>query len=156
MKKLLVLMFAFGITLAGAFAAEPATVNTKPANMQEMRKAREAAFEKKLGLTEVQKIQAREIRMKGHEQMRPVMEEIKAKKQEAETIKRSRMAVQMQEEKLAVIEAELQKLEKQAMDLRNANFKEFRTILTKEQKKILKQMKKERQNHNPVHSGAHK
>ena len=33
MKKLFVLMFAFGITLAGAFAAEPVkAAETKPAN----------------------------------------------------------------------------------------------------------------------------
>lgn len=158
MKKLLVLMFAFGITIAGTLAAEqvkPTTANTKPANIQEIRKAREAAFEKRLGLTEEQKIKAREIRIKGHEKMKPIMEQIKAKKQEAEVIKRSRMAVQMQEEKLAVIDAELKELEKQAMEFRRANFKEFESILTKKQKNILKQMKKEgKKNHRATHSGA--
>ena len=137
-------MFAFGITIAGVFATEQLKpTGTKPANAQEIRKAREAAFEKKLGLTEEQKIKARDLRVKGHEKMRPIMEQIKAKKQEAEMVKRSRISVQMQEEKLAKIEIELKALEKQAMEIRKANFKEFESILTKDQRKILKQMKKE-------------
>lgn len=144
MKKLFVLMFAFGITLAGAFAAEPVkAVDTKPANIQEIRKAREAAFEKRLQLTEEQKVQARELRIKGHERMKPVMDQIKEKRKEAEMVKLSRIAVQAQEEKLAVIEAEIKELEKQAMEIRKANFKKFESILTPKQKRILKQMKKE-------------
>lgn len=39
--------------------------------------------------------------------MKPVLEEIKAKKQEARMVKMSRIAVQMQEEKLAQIDKEL-------------------------------------------------
>ena len=40
MKKLLVLMFALGIAMTNVFAAEPPkTVDTKPANIQEMRKS---------------------------------------------------------------------------------------------------------------------
>ena len=71
------------------------------------------------------------------------MEEIKAKKQEAKMVKMSRIAVQVQEERLAAIDADLKKLEKKAHDIRKSNMKEFESILTREQKKILKQMKKE-------------
>ena len=49
----------------------------------------------------------------------------------------------MQEEKLAVIDKELAKLEKQANQIRKQNMKDFESILTRDQKKILKQMKKE-------------
>lgn len=112
-------------------------------DMIKLKKAREEAFEKKLGLTEAQKKKAREIRKKGHQQMHPIMEQIKDKKQEAEMIKRSRMAVRMQEEKLAVIDKELASLEKKANAIRKKNMKEFESILTKEQKEILKKMKEE-------------
>ena len=65
-------------------------------------------------------------------------------------IRRSRMAVQMQEEKLSVIDIELKQLEKQAQIIRKENMKEFESNLTKEQKKTLKNMKKEgRKNYMP-------
>ena len=107
------------------------------------RKAHEAAFEQKLGLTEAQKIKARELRIQGRQKMKPVLEEIKAKKQEARMVKMSRIAVQMQEEKLAQIDKELAVLEKKANEIRKQNMKDFEAILTKDQKKILKNMKKE-------------
>lgn len=147
MKKLLVSMFVLAITAAGAFAAEPpqkhSTVNTKPANMQEIRKAREAEFEKKLGLSEEQKIEARALRKQGFERIKPVIDQIREKKKEAEMVKLSRIAVQAQEEKLAVIDEELKVLEKKAMEIRKQNMKEFESILTPKQKKILKEMKKD-------------
>lgn len=74
--------------------------------------------------------------------MKPVLEEIKAKKQEARMVKMSRIAVQMQEEKLAQIDKELAVLEKKANEIRKQNMKDFEAILTKDQKKILKNMKK--------------
>ena len=49
----------------------------------------------------------------------------------------------MQEEKLAAIDKELQALEKKANEIRRQNMKDFEAILTREQKKILKQMKKD-------------
>lgn len=157
MKKLLVLMFALSTVMGGALAAEQQVIKpaeTKMVNTQEMRKAREAAFEKKLGLTEEQKVQAREIRIEGHKKMKPIIDQIKAKKKEAEMVKLSRIAVQAQEEKLAVIDAEIKELEKQAMEIRKANFKKFESILTKDQKKILKQMKKEgKKKYKATHSG---
>ena len=117
----------------------------KPAKEEiiQQRKAREAAFEQKLGLTEAQKVKAKELRIKGRERMKPVIDEIKAKKQEAKMIKLSRMAVQMQEEKLAEIDKELKVLEKKAHEIRKQNMKDFESILTREQRKILKQMKQE-------------
>lgn len=146
MKKLLVLLFVGVFAISAANAAEnqmQKPVPTRPANMIELRKAREAAFEKKLGLTEEQKAQARELRIKGHEKMKPIMDQIRDKKKEAEMVKMSRIAIRDQEARLAVIDAELKKLEKQAMEIRKSNFKEFESILTREQKRTLKQMKKE-------------
>ena len=111
--------------------------------MQKIRKAHENAFEQKLGLTEVQKLKARELRKSGHEKIKPVMTEIKAKKQEAEMIRNSKMTVEAQEEKLTVIDKDLAKLQKEAQSIRKQNMKDFEGILTKEQKKTLKNMKKE-------------
>ena len=111
--------------------------------MMKIRKAREAAFEQKLGLTDEQKAKAKEIRLNGHKQMKPVMEQIFAKKKEAEMVKMSRIATWAQEEKLAAIDKEIQELQKQANSIRKQNMKDFESILTRDQKKILKQMKKE-------------
>lgn len=164
MKKLAVLMCAACLIAGAAVNAEDAAVNdnsqknveapaskvnegikTRPSKeeMIKIKKAREAAFEQKLGLTEEQKVKAKEIRIKGHQQMKPVIEQIIAKKKEAEMVKLSRIAVWAQEEKLAAIDKEIQELEKQANEIRKQNMKDFESILTRSQKKILKQMKKE-------------
>lgn len=148
MKKLVILVLAALTVQMGsiAFAVPCGNEDANPPSREQMlekRKAREAAFEQKLGLTEAQKTKAKELRIKGREKMKPVMEEIKLKKQEAEVVKLSRISVQMQEEKLAVIDAELKELEKKANEIRKQNMKDFESILTAKQKRILKQMKKE-------------
>ena len=149
MKKFVIAMFALILTSActKAIAVEkcgncppaPPSVQDKAA----IRAQREAAFEKRLGLTEEQKAQARELRKAGHEKLKPIMDEIRSKRQEAEMVKLSRIAVQAQEEKLMAIDEELKVLEKKAHEIRKANMKEFESILTKQQKKILKEMKQE-------------
>lgn len=144
MKKILVATMAILISLSVVNAAENVTPSIKePQQKVNMKKQRENAFEKRLGLTDEQKIKAREIRVKGHESLKPVIEEIIAKKQEAKMVKMSRIAVQVQEERLAEIDAQLKVLEKKAQTIRKQNMKEFESILTRDQKKILKQMKKE-------------
>ena len=148
MKKFLVLAFALCLTTTYSNANE-LKQGVKPINETavqtkvDFKAHRDMAFEKRLNLTEVQKLKAREIRKRGHEKLEPVIKEIRDKKQEAEMVRRSRIAVQMQEEKLAVIDAELKVLDKKAKDIRKANMKEFESILTWQQKRILKEMKKE-------------
>ena len=146
MKKFFTFMCVICALSTAVYAAEDNFRPDNPPNKEEMmkmRKAREAEFEQKLGLTEAQKAKAKELRIKGHKKMKPVMEELKAKKQEAQMIKYSRMAVRMQEEKLAVLDKEIAELEKKANSIRKQNMKEFESILTKDQKKILQQMKQE-------------
>ena len=104
---------------------------------------RNAEFEKRLKLTDEQKAKAKELRMKGHEQMEPIMIKIKNLKQEKEMVLRSRIAVEMQKEKIAEIDAQIKDLKKQAHELRMQNMKEFESILTDKQKKELQKMKKE-------------
>lgn len=151
MKKLAILASALCVFATSGMAVNAAPVapdNHQPQQMsrEEMmkqRKAHEAAFEQKLGLTEAQKAKAKKLRIEGHKKMRPVIEEIKSKKQEAEAIKRSKMAIRMQEEELAKIDTDLKVLEKKAHKIRQQNMKDFESILTKDQKKILNQMKEE-------------
>ena len=157
MKKLLIMTCAMCILAGAANAAEGVKENAEkfgqrpnierkapnPEQMKQMRKAHEQAFEQKLGLTEVQKLKAKELRKAGHEKMKPVMEQIKAKKQEADAIRDSKLTVQEQEEKLTVIDNDLAELRKQARDIKKQNMKDFEAILTKDQKKTLKNMKKE-------------
>ena len=157
MKKLLILTCAMCVLAGTAMANEPVKPNfaktagpeqvipkrPSPEQMKQMRRAHEAAFDQKLGLTEVQKLKARELRKAGHAKMKPVMEQIKAKKQEAEMVRNSKLTVAEQEEKLTAIDKDLDLLKKQARDIRKQNMKDFEAILTKEQKKTLKNMKKE-------------
>jgi len=144
MKKLFVLLTCLSI-LTGNVCANEAIKNYSPQieKHKEMRLQKEKAFEKRLNLTEEQKIKAKEIRVNGHKKIKPVVEKIIAKKQEAKMVKMSRISVQLQEERLKIIDKEIKALEKEAHKIRNANMKEFESILTYEQKKILKQMKKE-------------
>lgn len=150
MKKLAVLICSLCVLQGVVFAGDTNVVNlnqnvNKPSKEEliQKRKAREVAFEQKLGLTEAQKAQAKEIRKNGHEKMKPVIDEIIAKKQEIKTVKLSRIAVQAQEEKIEALTQEIKELEKKAHEIRKQNMKEFESILTKKQKNILKQMKKE-------------
>ncbi len=149
MKKLAIMLCSLCILTSSAIAAEN---NTQPVKkmapptqeqMAKIRKAHQESFEKKLGLTEVQKLKTRELRRTSHEKIKPVIDKIRQNKQEAEAIRRSNLSVEAQEEKLIVIDKELRELEKQAAVIRKQNMKDFESILTKEQRKILKQMKKE-------------
>ena len=151
MKKLLLALIVLSITIVSANAAESNVKNQpnqvkrppfeKKVPPEHIKRAQ--AFEKKLGLTEEQKVQAREIRKDGFEKIKPIFEQIIAKKQEAENIKRSKIAVKDQSERLKKIDKEIKALEKQAIEIRKENMKAFEGILTKEQKKILKEMKAE-------------
>lgn len=155
MKKLFILTCAMCIIGGAVNAAENVEQKTgpvqqqveqqtaNPEQMKQARKNRKNDFEQRLKLTETQKLKAQELRKIGHERIKPVMEQIKAKKQEAKMVRLSKMTVQAQEEKLIEIDKELTMLEKKAQQIRKQNMKDFEAILTREQKQILKNMKKE-------------
>ena len=115
----------------------------KKAKCHCIKKNPKADFEKRLNLTDEQKAQAEALRQKGHEEMKPIMEQIKLKHQEIEAVKRSRISTQMQEEKIAQLKKEIQELKGQARELHQKNMKDFESILTKKQQKELKKMKEE-------------
>ena len=153
LKKTLILAGVLAITMTTTLAAE--TQTAAPAKQPTVKTApgpdlvpppcnkNKEQFEKRLKLTDAQKEQAKQIRMKGHEEMKPIMEKIKLLKQEKQAVKLSRIAVQMQQEKIAEIDAQIRDLRKQAHELRVKNMKEFESILTAKQKKELKTMKEE-------------
>ena len=148
MKKLAILLCTLCVITGSANAAveneKVQAVKKMPPREDVMKmKKHHEAFEQKLGLTEVQKLKAREQRKAGFEKIKPVIEELKVKRQEAEAIRRSKISVQEQEEKLTVIDKDIQALEKQAAQIRKQNMKDFESILTKQQRATLKKMKKE-------------
>lgn len=169
-KKTLILAALAAFTLNGAIAADTITNSTSTPKVQtqlatpaetsavkgdkaefdapppppcQHKQKGNAEFEKRLKLTDEQKAKAKELRLKGHEQMEPIMIKIKNLKQEKEMVLRSRIAVEMQKEKIAEIDAQIKDLRKQAHELRIQNMKEFESILTDKQKKELQKMKKE-------------
>ena len=159
MKKTLIIASLLAFSMTTVLAAEtPVTEDVKapvaqtevqpakPVLTQEQIKKREMKreqFEKRLKLTEEQKVKIKELQQNGREQMKPIIEQIQAKRQEAEAVRRSRIAVEMQQEKLAEIQKDIQALKKQAHELRMQNMKDFEAILTKKQQKELKKMKEE-------------
>ena len=156
MKKLLLLLgvFAFISNFASAAETQGYKINTTHSVIIKERAQRDAAFEKKLGLTEEQKFEAKIVRKKGHEQMKPVMDKIMAKRQEINKIRH--LQKDYNDKKLTKLNNDIKSLEKKANKIRQQNMKEFEKILTDEQKNILKQMKQEgrrkyQENHPPCH-----
>lgn len=105
---------------------------------------RRAEFDKKLGLTDEQKAKAKQIREAGFEKMKPVMDAIKAKKEEARAIKENgKLTQEAAKAKLDVIHKDLMELHKKAAEIRKQNMQEFEAILTDKQKKTLEKMKQD-------------
>lgn len=100
-------------------------------------------FEKRLNLTDKQKEKAKAIHQKGFEEMKPVMEQIKALKKDIYETKKSTLDEKAKTEKIKKDVEELKVLEKKAREIRKANSQEFEKILTKKQKKELEKMKAE-------------
>lgn len=156
MKKTLILASLAALVMTPAFAEQKAVTTPAPQTIQdkapafehkkpspeEMQK-RAAEFEKRLKLTDEQKAKAKEIRQKGHEEMKPIMDKIQEKRQEIRAVKLSRMAQRAQEERIAELRKEIGALKRHAHELRMKNMQEFESILTKKQLKELNKMKKE-------------
>lgn len=101
-------------------------------------------FEQELKLTDAQKEQAKQLRDKSEEIIKPIAEKIKAKHQEMEAIFNERLTVQERQEKLAPIHKEIKELKGQIRDIRIQGKKDFEALLTDKQLKKLETMKPER------------
>jgi len=146
MKKTLVILLMLYLSTSLVQAKIPEDGMNRPPmapKMSEQEQARREAFEKRLNLTEEQKQKSKELRLEGREKMKPVMDKIRAKENEARMIKNSNTEDQAQTEKLNAINLELRTLHKQAHDIRIENMKSFEDILTTDQKKTLKEMRQE-------------
>lgn len=173
MKKILLLAGLLSIILTPSisFAAtsnsaqtEKATTAQKVKNFEGNRprphqfdKKRQEEFQKKLGLTDEQKAKAKTIHEKGRAEMQPVMEKMKAKHEKIKAIKED--STLNEEAKRTQIEEQVKQLhtlKQYANELRMKNMKEFESILTKDQQKTLKEMKKEgRKNFDKQFKKAH-
>lgn len=151
MKKTLIITALLMATCGMAVNAAETTQHPKPqptCNCQRPPKGpdfakRNAEFEKRLKLTDEQKAKAKELRQKGFEEMKPLMDKIKEKRAEIETVKLSRISVQAQNEKIEQLKKEIGALRNEMHRLRMENMKNFEAILTKSQLKELKKMKEE-------------
>lgn len=106
-------------------------------------KAQRPNLDDRLKLTEEQKKQAHEIRMQGHEKMKPVFEQMKAKKAEIKKIADSNLSQAEKEKRIAPLKNDLRELKKEARQIRMDNTKEFEAILTPEQKAEFVKIKQE-------------
>ena len=162
MKKLLTTTFCLSVMLMGAnavFAEDTQTTYTKPVAAVErkappkfgqgqMQKPMMPNLEEELGLTEAQKQKARQNRINGRKEMKPVMDEIRTKKEAIMDIFDSELAEAKKKEQIKELQTELKELHKKANTLREKNMQDFEKILTKEQKAKFEELK---QKHMPKH-----
>lgn len=101
-------------------------------------------LDERLKLTEEQKTKAHEIRMKGREQMKPIFDQIKVKKEEIKKVAENPKIDQEQKDTtINALEVDILKLKQQARKLRMENTKEFEAILTADQKAEFEKIKQE-------------
>ena len=115
----------------------------KPPIQKQYMEKRKQEFEKRLKLTDEQKIKAKEIQEKSREEMKPIMKQIRLKREEIRKIENS---FNTDADKKALIEPlrnDVRELNKKAHQMRVQNMKEFEGILTQKQLKELKKMKQE-------------
>lgn len=158
MKKSLVLAgitaFLLSSTMSISQAAEAtAQPPQKPANCECQQKKRPdfkrpphkgPNLDEELSLTEAQKKQAEDLRMKGHDKIKPVMEKMKTKHEEIRKIKEDTTLTEEQKtKKIEPLKADIKKLKLQAKTIRQDNMKEFEAILTPDQKTKFEQIKQE-------------
>lgn len=150
MKKFLILAGILALTAGGnAYATEGVqpTPSQFPQQQKMMHKGPSKAdiekFEKRLKLTDEQKAQAKAIHQKGFEEMKPIMDKIKLKREEIAAISRTKLMPEDQAARIAEVRKEIRTLKRQAHEIRVKNMREFESILTKKQLKEFEKMKAE-------------
>ncbi len=101
------------------------------------------AFEKRLNLTDEQKALAKAQREASREKIKPIIDEIKAKKAEIEAVQKTKLMQRDIDARVEELQGEIKELRKQAHEIRKENMKAFEATLTDDQKKELKKMKEE-------------
>ena len=110
--------------------------------------AKKAEFEKRLNLTEEQKKQIEENKIKDREKMKPIFDEMKSKRMEIMNIKKdNKLSDSEKVKKSAELEKDIIDLRVKADELRRENMKNFENILTKEQLEEFSKIKEEQKQH---------
>ena len=156
MKKTLTTIFCLSLMAIGAQSVMAADSNTNytttnPTAVEKkappkfgpggMHKPPMPNLDEELNLTEAQKQQARQNRINGRKEMKPIMDEIRSKKESVLDIMDSDLSDEKKQEQLKTIQAEIKALHKKANTVREKNMKAFEKILTKEQKAKFEQIK---------------
>ncbi len=124
----------------------PGKYNMTPEAREKMKQEhekRKAEFDKRLNLTEAQKSIIEKNRMEDREKMKPVFEEIWAKKKQINEICNSNLCQEEKDKQVNELKSQLKCLKSKAHSLREENMKKFEEILTPAQKIEFDKMKKE-------------
>lgn len=161
MKKLLTTAFCLSVIFMGSQAmaentnsqtvysqkqtAQKTMERKEPPNFnkRDMHKPPMMNLEEKLNLTEKQKAQAKANRIAGRKEMKPVMDEIRDKKEAILDVMDSDLSKEEQKVKIEALQKDIKALYVKANTMREKNMAEFEKILTKEQKAKFEQLKKE-------------
>lgn len=151
MKKTLILASVAALMLSStAVFAEDAKLDvkstTKNTNIEKKfnkKRPQRPNLDEVLKLTDEQKKKAHDLRMQGHEKIKPVMEKTKAKYDELKAVMGSDLSIDDKNKKINTLEKELLSLKQEARKIRTENMKAFEAILTPEQKAEFDKIKKD-------------
>lgn len=159
MKKI-ILLFTIILLSTTVVNAHPYCQNSKGCPPPTMNRPapQKIDLDKKLNLTEEQKIKAKEIRMNGHKQIKPLLEELKTKQEQKRALMNSQINKKEQIEYIDKLNTEIITLKRKIHEVRVNNNKEFESILTDKQLKTLEKIKtdarKDFKKHHRRFSGA--
>ena len=106
--------------------------------------AKRAEFEKRLELTDEQKKQIQDNKIKDREKIKPILEQMRVKHEEYKQIDEdATISAEDKDKKKQQLRAELKELKVKADNCRKENMKNFESLLTEKQKKEFEKIKKE-------------
>lgn len=148
MKKTLLLAAIATMILSQSISYAATQTTTEPAKNVEQakvcpKKPQKTNLDDRLKLTEEQRQKAHELRMQGHEKIKPVFDEIKLKKEEIKKIKMSNLSESKKQKKIEPLKNDLRKLKAEVRKIHEENMKQFEAILTPEQKAEFEKIKQE-------------
>lgn len=112
--------------------------------MKKIHEKRKAEMDYRLKLTEEQKKLAEQNRLEGRKQLKPIIDEIRAKKaKKVEIFNSTSISKEDKEKQIYALRCEIKELKAKANKLREENMKAFEAILTDKQKKELEKIKQE-------------
>ena len=148
MKKILMTTFCLSILIMfsqSVMAQDVDKTNPLPQRpkMEKGHKPPHVNLDELLNLTDEQKAKVKANRIKSRKAMKPVMDDIRNKREAILDVIDSDLSKDAQEAKIKALQEDIKALHKKANKLREQNMKEFENILTPEQKAKFEQFKKE-------------